>query len=182
MVTSSTLGRDEHSSLLKPMGQSQDIHLITLSFCGTVNDWHSCPKLQKEAHIAPFSQPHDFYHPIRICCRCVDLPSYSGIREIQTQNGHMRVLWLTTSLGIFTNATQKDYFVPLHFFQRNTCYDCSLNGILGVKWTHEGLLMDIWTDMSGRVSNDEIMLLQTTYKQCSNKKYHIGSCSYLGVS
>ena len=51
----------------------------------------------------------------------------------------------------------------LHYCQRDTWYEGSLNGILGVKWTHEGPLMDIWTDTSARVSNDEIMLLQTTY-------------------
>ena len=61
----------------------------------------------------------------------------------------------------------------LHSCQRDTWYEGSLNGILGVKWTHEGPLMDIWTDTSARVSNDKIMLLQTTYKdeQCSNKNF-----------
>ena len=58
-------------------------------------------------------------------------------------------------------------------------YEGSLNGILGVKWTHEGPLMDIWTDTSARVSNDKIMLLQTTYKdeQCSNKNFFFFCCS-----
>ena len=59
----------------------------------------------------------------------------------------------------------------LHSCQRDTWYEGSLNGILGVKWTHEGPLMDIWTDTSARVSNDEIMLLQTTYNYKDNKDY-----------
>ena len=56
------------------------------------------------------------------------------------------------------------------FWQRDTWYEGSLNGILGVKWTHEGALMDIWTDTSARVSNNEITLLQTTnnYKDCKD--------------
>ena len=54
--------------------------------------------------------------------------------------------------------------MPLHFCQRDTWYENFLNGILGVKWTHEGALMDVWTDTSGKVSNDEITLSQTTYK------------------
>ena len=58
----------------------------------------------------------------------------------------------------------------LYFCQRDTWYEGSLNGILGVKWTHEGALMDIWTDTSARVSSNEITLLQTTnnYKDCKD--------------
>ena len=53
----------------------------------------------------------------------------------------------------------------LHSCQRDTWYEGSLNGILGVKWTHEGPLMDIWTDTSGRVSNAVADYIQAMLQQ-----------------
>ena len=59
-------------------------------------------------------------------------------------------------------SNTKIFFCAVAFL--DTWYESFLNGILGVKWTHEGALMDVWTDTSGIVSNDEITLSQTTNK------------------